>query len=94
MSDLNAANAGGMNQWMTRTATVPATFLAWSAGVRCLDLTEELGELARAILIAEGRKSATKSEEPVAQARCGCCSMSSLSPSATGSTRTSSTASK
>ncbi|WP_460820252.1 hypothetical protein [Nocardioides korecus] len=71
MSDLSTANAGGMNQWVARTETVLAAFPAWSAGVRCLDLTEELGELARAILIAEGRKSATESEEPVAQALCG-----------------------
>ncbi len=72
MSDLlSAADTSGMNQWVSRTATVLATFPTWSAGVRCLDLTEELGELARAILIAEGRKSATEREEPIAQALCG-----------------------
>ncbi len=52
-------------------STVLETFPTWSAGLRCLDLTEELGELARVILIAEGRKSATEREEPIAQALCG-----------------------
>ncbi len=54
MSDGSAAKAGGMNRWMARTATVLAAFSTWSAGVRCLELTEELGELARVILVAEG----------------------------------------
>ncbi len=59
-----------LNQWTARTAAVHALFPTWSAEVRCLDLAEEAGELARAVLVAEGHKSADP-EEPIAQALCG-----------------------
>ncbi len=59
-----------MSQWTARTARVLAAFPSWAAEVRCLDLTEEVGELARAILVAEGLKP-TDLEEPIAQALCG-----------------------
>lgn len=59
-----------MGQWTARTAAVLAVFPSWSAEVRCLDLTEEVGELARAILVVEGLKP-TDLEESVAQALCG-----------------------
>ncbi len=71
MSDLGAARRlDGLRQWTARTASVLTAFPSWSAEVRCLDLTEEVGELARAVLVAEGRKC-TELEEPVAQALCG-----------------------
>jgi len=71
MSDLGAERRhDSLSQWTSRTASVLTAFPSWSAEVRCLDLTEEVGELARAVLVAEGRKS-TDLEEPVAQALCG-----------------------
>ncbi len=71
MSDLGAERRlDSLSQWTARTASVLTAFPSWSAEVRCLDLTEEVGELARAVLVAEGRKS-TDLEEPVAQALCG-----------------------
>jgi hypothetical protein len=33
-----------MSQWTARTARVLAAFPSWAAEVRCLDLTEEVGE--------------------------------------------------
>lgn len=59
-----------MSEWTARTAMVLTAFPSWSAEVRCLDLAEEVGELARAILVAEGRKP-TDLEEPISQALCG-----------------------
>lgn len=59
-----------MTQWTARTAAVLAEFPSWSAEVRCLDLAEEVGELVRAVLVAEGFKPADI-EEPIAQALCG-----------------------
>ncbi len=35
-------------------ASVVTAFPSWSAEVRCLDLTEEVGELARAVLEVDG----------------------------------------
>jgi NTP pyrophosphatase (non-canonical NTP hydrolase) len=71
MSDLGAARRlDGLRQWKARTASVLTAFPYWPAEVRCLDLTEEVGELARAVLVAEGRTS-TELEEPVTQALCG-----------------------
>ncbi len=71
MSDLGAERRlDSLSRWTARTASVLTAFPSWSAEVRCLDLTEEVGELARAVLVAEGRKS-TDLEEPVAQALCG-----------------------
>lgn len=71
MSDLGAERRlDSLSQWTARTASVLTAFPSWSAEVRCLDLTEEVGELARAVLVAEGRKS-TDLVEPVAQALCG-----------------------
>lgn len=71
MSDLGAEHRpDSLSRWTARTASVLTAFPSWSAEVRCLDLTEEVGELARAVLVAEGRK-ATDLEEPVAQALCG-----------------------
>jgi len=68
MSDLGAERRhDSLSRWTARTASVLTGFPSWSAEVRCLDLTEEVGELARAVLVAEGRKS-TDLEEPVAQA--------------------------
>lgn len=86
MSDLSAADAGGMNHWMSRTATVLATFPTWSAGVRCLDLTEELGELARAILMRKAASRPPRGRNPSLRLFVVCCSMSSLLPSTTGLT--------
>jgi len=71
ISDLGAERPrDSLSQWTARTASVLTAFPSWSAEVRCLDLTEEVGELARAVLVAEGRKC-TDLEEPVAQALCG-----------------------
>ena len=71
MSDLGAERRlDSLSHWTARTALVLTAFPSWSAEVRCLDLTEEVGELARAVLVAEGRIS-TDLEEPVAQALCG-----------------------
>lgn len=71
MRDLDReGRLNSMSQWTARTASVLAALPSWSAEVRCLDLAEEVGELARAVLVAEGRKP-TDLEEPVAQALCG-----------------------
>jgi len=71
VSDLGAERRlDSLSHWTARTASVLTAFPSWSAEVRCLDLTEEVGELARAVLVAEGRKS-TDLEEPVAHALCG-----------------------
>ncbi len=71
MGELGAkCDRDSLSQWTARTASVLTAFPSWTAEVRCLDLTEELGELARAVLVAEGRKS-TGLEEPVSQALCG-----------------------
>jgi len=43
----------------------------WPVEVRCLDLAEEVGELARAVLAAEGHKGTTAPVEEVAEALCG-----------------------
>ena len=43
----------------------------WPVEVRCLDLAEEVGELARAVLVAEGHKGTTAPVEKVAEALCG-----------------------
>ncbi len=43
----------------------------WPVEVRCLNLAEELGELARAVLVAEGHKSTAAPAEEVAEAPCG-----------------------
>lgn len=59
-----------MNHWVGRTAAVLATAPAWSPEVRCLDLTEEVGELARTVLVVEGHKTAD-CEEPMGTALCG-----------------------
>lgn len=59
-----------MNHWIAHTATVLSAFPSWSPTVRCVDLTEEVGELARAILGTEGHKH-TGDEEPIALALCG-----------------------
>lgn len=59
-----------MNHWVERTAAALATIPAWSPEVRCLDLAEEAGELARAVLVVEGHKTAD-GEEPVGTALCG-----------------------
>jgi len=43
----------------------------WAVEVRCLDLAEEVGELARAVLVTEGHKSTAAPAEEVAEALCG-----------------------
>ncbi len=43
----------------------------WPVEVRCLDLAEEVGELARAVLVAEGHKGTAAPAEEVAEALCG-----------------------
>ncbi|MHB1534988.1 MAG: MazG-like family protein [Acidimicrobiales bacterium] len=60
-----------MNEWVTRTGRVMADFPPWPVEVRCLDLAEEVGELARALLVAENHKPAVGDEQPVAEALCG-----------------------
>jgi NTP pyrophosphatase (non-canonical NTP hydrolase) len=43
----------------------------WPVEVRCLDLVEEVGELARAVLVTEGRKGSAAPAEEVDEALCG-----------------------
>ncbi len=43
----------------------------WPVEVRGLDLAEEVGELARAVLVAEGHKGTAAPAEEVAEALCG-----------------------
>lgn len=80
-----------MNDWVSRTGRILSGFPAWPVEVRCLDLAEEIGELARAVLITEGHKPVARDEEHVAEALCGCCSTCSPSPSTTNSTSTATT---
>ena len=51
--------------------TLAAVHRPWPVEVRCLDLAEEVGELARAVLVAEGHKSTAAPAEEVAEALCG-----------------------
>ena len=59
-----------MNKWIASTREALASFPDWPAEVRCLDLAEEAGELARAVLVAEQRKPVGDGD-PVADALCG-----------------------
>lgn len=59
-----------LNVCATRTGEIlAAAFRAWDATTRSLDLLEEAGELARAILVHEGHKGGPS--ENVDEALCG-----------------------
>lgn len=64
-----------MDQYVQATArAIAAAHRPWVAEVRCLDLAEEVGELARAVLVAEQHKSTAGQEplsEDVGEALCG-----------------------
>lgn len=62
-----------MDQHVRATAdTLAGVYRPWPPEVRCLDLAEEVGELARAVLAAEGRKAAPGvHREDVGDALCG-----------------------
>ncbi len=64
-----------MDQYVQATARAIGTvYRPWVAEVRCLDLAEEVGELARAVLVAEQHKSTARQEpmsEDVGEALCG-----------------------
>lgn len=62
-----------MDQHVRATAdALAAAYPAWPPEVRCLDLAEEVGELARAVLTAEGHKATPAARrEDVGDALCG-----------------------
>ncbi len=61
-----------MDRHVRATAcALAAVHRPWPVEVRCLDLAEEVGELARAVLVAEGHKGTTAPVEKVAEALCG-----------------------
>lgn len=61
-----------MDRHVRATAhALAAVHRPWAVEVRCLDLAEEVGELARAVLVTEGHKSTAAPAEEVAEALCG-----------------------
>jgi NTP pyrophosphatase (non-canonical NTP hydrolase) len=60
-----------LNSYMQQTAEALAGFPPWSAEIRCLDLMEEAGELARALLLQQGHKTSDQGSEEVGIALCG-----------------------
>ncbi len=61
-----------MDRHVRATAcALAAVHRPWPVEVRCLDLAEEVGELARAVLVTEGRKGSAAPAEEVAEALCG-----------------------
>lgn len=53
-------------------AALAVRYPPWAPEVRCLDLAEEVGELARAVLAAEGHKAADGGScQQVGEALCG-----------------------
>jgi len=56
----------------TKTLTKKFPVPQWSAETRFVDLVEEIGELANAILVAEKRKTKKRQKAEIADSLCDC----------------------